>query len=68
MTFVVAQRFHGVAERSMLRAGRLLRDKWCSLRIPSYDERPYRYVSQTPVAVISPGRDGLAPPGRDGHR
>lgn len=71
MTFVVAQRVHGVGGRrgrSMLRAGRLLVNKWCAMRIPNYDERPYLYLSRMPVAVVSSRPAALTPPGPDGHR
>ena len=59
MTFVVAHRIHGAGVlrgRSMLRAGRLMINRWCAVHIPTQDERANLYVSRMPIAVLSPAR------------
>jgi hypothetical protein len=61
MTFVVAQRFSGVMRlrgRSMLRAGRLLANRLCALRVPTPQERANLYVSRMPVAVVTASLGG----------
>ncbi|WP_445162644.1 hypothetical protein ACTXG5_05040 [Mycobacterium sp. Dal123C01] len=56
MTFAVAQRIRGAGKlrgRSMLRAGRLLTNRLCAMRIPTAQERANVYVSRMPIAVLS---------------
>jgi hypothetical protein len=56
MTFAVAQRIRGAGKlrgRSMLRAGRLLTNRLCAMRIPTPEERANVYVSRMPIAVLS---------------
>jgi hypothetical protein len=56
MTFVVAQRIRDAGKlrgRSMLRAGRLLTNRLCAIRIPTPEQRANVYVSRMPIAVLS---------------
>ena len=61
MTFVVAHRIHGLGRlrgRSMLRVGRLLANRLCTLHIPTPEERANLYVSLTPIAVLAAAPGG----------
>ena len=71
MTFVVVQRIRGAGKlrgRSMLRAGRLLTDRLCAMRIPTPEERANVYVSRMPIAVLSAGPGSESPGSVDNHR
>ncbi|ULP42703.1 hypothetical protein [Mycobacterium lentiflavum] len=71
MTFVVAQRIRSLGRlrgRSMLRAGRLLTNRLCTLHIPTPEERANLYVSLTPVAVLSSAPGGQSPGGGGNDR
>jgi hypothetical protein len=57
MTFVVAHRFSGV-KRLRGRAGRLLANRLCALRIPTPQERANLYVSRMPIAVVTASLGG----------
>jgi hypothetical protein len=70
MTFAVAQRIRGAGKlrgRSMLRAGRLLTNRLCAMRIPTPEERANVYVSRMPIAVLL-AAEGTESPGSVGNR
>jgi hypothetical protein len=71
MTFVVAHRFSGVKKfrgRSMLRAGRLLTNRLCALRVPTPQERANLYVSRMPIAVVTASLGGHPSDSGNSHR
>jgi hypothetical protein len=61
MAFVVAHRHSGfmaLRGRSMMRAGRLLVNKFCARRNLTPQERANLYVSRMPIAVITASLGG----------
>lgn len=61
MAFVVTHRHSGFVSlrgQSMLRAGRLLRNKMCARRALTPQERANLYISRMPIAVITASLGG----------
>ncbi len=51
----------------MLRAGRLLTNRLCAMRIPTPEERANLYVSRMPIAVLSAAPETAAPGSAGNH-
>jgi hypothetical protein len=61
MTFVVTERVFGAMRlrgRSMLRAGRVLTNRFFTVRCPTPQERADLYVSRLPIAVLAAPSSG----------